>query len=206
VRKRLLQIPSYDELVQLLMAWRVYLVGAVLGALAATAVFTLMPHQYRAQATVLVNQHAEEAVPEERNDLRIYTFLGRETEKLVEIAWSDGVLNRVSEQTGIPVAGLRGGSLLLSQPSDGGWHFIAQAADPGEAAGAAAAWAQAFYDVVQARPEGINPLVEVNLVQVDNLPIQRTGSPGGYIFSGALIGAVVLALGLLFFGRKGEKK
>ncbi len=202
MNKWLLKPPKSEEFLRLLMAWRVWVVGAVVGAVAATLIYVVVPPQYRAQATVLVDQNVEQVIPVERSDLLIYTSLQRETDKLVELAWSDAVLSQVSTSTGIPVAELRDGRLYLSQPSDGGWHFLASAPDPETASAIASAWAKSFVEAVQAKPAGISTLLEVNITQGQDLPVGRTVSMGVYVFGGALLGTVILAFGLLFFDRK----
>ncbi len=202
MKKWLLKPPKSEEFLRLLMAWRVWVAGAVVGAVAAALVYVVAPPPYRAQATVLVDQNVEQVIPQERSDLLIYTYLQRETDKLVELAWSDAVLSRVSTSTGIPVADLRGGRLTLSQPSDGGWHFLASAPDPGTASAIASAWAGSFVEAVQAKPAGISTLLEINFTQEQDLPVGRTVSMGVYVFGGALLGAALLAFGLLFFDRK----
>ena len=202
MKKFLLRPPAYDDLLHLLAAWRVWIGGAVLGAALAGIAFLISPPPYRAQATVLVDQNVEQAIPEEETDLRRYTYLQRETDKLIEIAWSDRILLSVSAQTGLPVAKLRDGRLHLSQPGDGGWHFLADAPDPETASALASAWGKTFVEVVQTKPAGINSLLEINFTQQQDLPIRRVVSIGIYVFIGALLGITLLMLVLLFFDRK----
>src|SRR5512140_218988 len=111
LKKSLLQPPTVEDGLRLLAAWRVWMGGAILGAVIASLIYLLFPPSYRAQATVLVDQNVEQAVPEEESDLRRYTYLQRETDKLKDIAWADQTLSRVSAQTGLPVAILRGARL-----------------------------------------------------------------------------------------------
>jgi uncharacterized protein involved in exopolysaccharide biosynthesis len=202
VKKWLLKPPNYGDFIRLLMAWRVWVAGAIVGAGMAALIYFVAPPQYRAQATVLVDQNVEQVIPEERSDLLIYTYLQRETDKLVEIAWSDQVLSSISKETGISVASLRDGRLYLSQPGDGGWHFLANASEMATASVIASAWAKSFVEAVQAKPAGINTLLKINLTQEQDLPVKRAASIGAYIFSGALLGMTLLAFGLLFFDRK----
>jgi len=201
-KKWLLKPPQSGDLTTLLMAWRVWIAGAVIGAGAAALLYLLAPPPYRAQATVLVDQNVEQVIPQERSDLLINTYLQRETDKLVELVWSDQVLSRVSSMTGIPVVGLRSGRLSLSQPADGGWHFLANADNPADATLAASAWANSFVQAIQEKPAGISALLEINYTQAQDLPVNRAVSMGVYIFGGAVAGAALLALGLLFFDRK----
>lgn len=202
MKKLMLKPPAYDDLLYLLAAWRVWIGGAFLGAAIATIVYLLAPPSYRAQATVLVDQNVEQVIPQEQTDLRKYTYLQRETDKLVEIVWSDQTLSRVTAQTGLPVTDLRDGRLHLSQPSDGGWHFLADAPDPVKASALASAWAGAFVEELQSKPAGVSPLLEINFTQQKDLPVRRTVSLGIYVFAGALLGISSLALILLFFDRK----
>jgi uncharacterized protein involved in exopolysaccharide biosynthesis len=198
MKKLMLRPPAYDELLHLLAAWRVWISGAVLGAAVASIVYLIAPPPYRAQATVLVDQNVEQVIPLEQTDLSKNTYLQRETDKLVEIVWSDHTLSRVTTQTGLSMARLRDGRLHLSQPSDGGWHFLADAPDPGSASALASAWAEAFVGEIQSRPAGISALLEINFTQQQNLPIRRAVSIGIYIFSGTLLGITLLMLALLF--------
>jgi uncharacterized protein involved in exopolysaccharide biosynthesis len=202
MKKLMLKPPAYDDLLHLLAAWRVWIGGAFLGAAIATIAYLLAPPSYRAQATVLVDQNVEQVIPQEQTDLRKYTYLQRETDKLVEIVWSDQTLSRVTAQTGLLVVQLRDGRLHLSQPSDGGWHFLADAPDPVKASALATAWAGAFVEELQSKPAGVSPLLEINFTQQKDLPVRRTVSLGIYVFAGALLGISTLALILIFFDRK----
>lgn len=144
--------------VRALEAWRLWLLGALIGALLAWALFLVAPPAFRARATVVVDNNLEQAwvyFP----DRQLFQFLARETERLEEMAWSDGVMQVVSVESGIPVQDLRGGILALSQPSDGGWHFYATHPDAGTAQSLAAAWAQAFLDAARAAVQ-LSPQLE----------------------------------------------
>jgi len=202
MQKWLLKPPKSEEFLRLLMAWRVWVAGAVVGAVVAALVYIVAPPRYRAQATVLVDQNVEQVIPEERSDLLISTYLQRETDKLVELAWSDQVLTQLSTVIGIPVAGLRDGRLYLSQPGDGSWHFLASAPDADTASAIASAWARSFSEIVQTKPTGISTLLEINFTQEQDLPVERAVSVGVYVFSGSLLGAALLAFGLLFIDRR----
>jgi uncharacterized protein involved in exopolysaccharide biosynthesis len=183
MKQFMLRPPAYDDLLRLLAAWRVWIGGAVLGAAISGIVYLILPPSYRAQATVLVDQNVEQVIPQEQTDLRKYAYLQRETDILIVIAWSDQTLSRVTAQTGIPVVKLRDGRLQLSQPSDGGWHFLADAPDPGTASSLASAWAAAFVGELQSKPAGVSPLLEINFTQQQNLPVRRAVSLGIYVFS-----------------------
>src|SRR3989304_4393269 len=66
-----------DPIAQLLPAWRLWLLGALLGALVGWALFQIAPPAFRAQATVVVDNNLEEAwvyFP----DRQLFQFLPRE--------------------------------------------------------------------------------------------------------------------------------
>jgi capsular polysaccharide biosynthesis protein len=194
----LLRPPDWQEISAVLCAWRLWVLGAALGALVGTVAYFLFPPLYRAQATILIDQNVEQVIVQEASDLRKYTYLQRETDKLIEIAKSDAVLRCTSEQTGVSVESLRDGRLSLSQPSDGGWHFRADDSDAEQAQAMASAWARCFYETLLQKPAGISPLLEVNPVQVDDLPVGPAVSMAAYIFGGSLFSAAFLALLILF--------
>ncbi len=190
----------------MLMAWRVWVAGAVLGAVVAAIIFVIAPPQYRAQATVLVDQNVEQAVPPNTSGSDIFIYLQRETDKLIVIAWADSTLDVVSNKTGIPARALRDGRLHLSQTGDGGWHFFADAPDGMTASEIASAWAKSFYGALQDRGPGVSPFLQTRLGQVDDLPVQRKIPLVVFTFSGAIIGATLLAFLLLFFDRKEQSR
>lgn len=142
-----------DPLVEALEAWRLWLLGALIGAVLAGLLFQVAPSHFRAQATVVVDNNLEEAwvyFP----DRQLFQFLARETERLEELAWSDGVMQIVSAQVvGTPIQDLRSGILDLSQPADGGWHFYANLPDAKTAQQLSSAWATAFVAAARAAVE-----------------------------------------------------
>jgi len=140
----LLYVDSHDSLVRVFKSWRLWIVGAIIGALAATAVYAVFPPPYRARAIVVVDHNLEEAW--EFGSGQLFYFLGRETRKLQELAWSDDTMQLVAEQVGdVGVRELRDEILQLSQPEDGGWHFFADSQDPNRAELIASTWAKVFY-------------------------------------------------------------
>lgn len=149
---------SPNLLAQLLGAWRLWLLGALAGALLAWAIYAIFPPDYRARATVVVDNNLEEAwiyYP----DRQLFQFLSRETERLQELAWSDAVLQAVAAGSGVSVSELRSGMLSLSQPADGGWHFFASHADPALARQLAGDWTQAFVAAAQGAVQ-VSPQLE----------------------------------------------
>jgi capsular polysaccharide biosynthesis protein len=139
---------SPDVFIRLLQAWRLWVVGAILGALLAGFAYGFSTPDYRARATVLVDNNLEQAW-QNSSDRVLFSFLARETRKLEEIAWADETLGKVDELVGgTSVLELRSGKLILSQPAEGGWHFWAQDTDPQIAESLAKAWAQAFIESV----------------------------------------------------------
>jgi capsular polysaccharide biosynthesis protein len=141
---------SNDILAEFFSAWRLWLLGALLGALAAGLVFQIAPPDYRAQATVVVDNNLEEAW-QYFPDRQLFQFLQRETERLEQLAWSDEVIQGLAaEHSAYTAEQLRQDVLHLSHPSDGGWHFYASAADPAAAQALASAWAERFVAAAQA--------------------------------------------------------
>lgn len=150
--------PTDDPIANILSAWRLWLLGALIGALVAWLLYQIAQPDYRARATVVVDNNLERAwvfFP----DRQLFQFLARETERLEELAWSDAVMQQIMLRTGIAIEELRDGMLVLSHPSDGGWHFYADNADSQTAQTLAAAWAQAFVDAARAAVE-VSPELE----------------------------------------------
>lgn len=143
----LLRSPTQEDLIQVLQAWRIWLLATLAGALLGSAIHYMLPPDYRAQAAVTVDHNLEEAWPDANTERSLMTYLSRETQKLIQVAWDDATLQRVVDQIpGTSLASLRAGVLQLSQPSDGAWHFWADDADAAHAARLASAWAGAFYE------------------------------------------------------------
>jgi len=110
----LLYVDSHDSLVRVLQSWRLWILGAIIGTLVATLVYTVAPPPYRARATVVVDQNLEGAW--EYGSRQLFYFLGREARKLEEVAWSDETLQLVADEVeGVTVQERREGILLLSQ-------------------------------------------------------------------------------------------
>jgi hypothetical protein len=149
VKKRLFAPSSTDDLIQLLQAWRFWLLAGVLGALLGGLAYVIFPSDYRARATVVVDFNMEQSWPV-NEDRELFYYLEREARKLEEVAWSDNVLGTVANTVGdTTVKELRSGVLELSEPADGGWHFYANHLDPAQAEQLASIWAETFYTEVQ---------------------------------------------------------
>jgi len=195
--------PSSDDAVRLLKAWKFWLLGAVVGALAGMLVYYLALPPYRARASVNVDFHLEQAWPQDTDREQFY-YLDRETRKLEEIAWSDAVLDTVASQVGgVTLVQMRSGKLQLSQPGIGGWHFFADDDDPNRAEALASAWARAFAgqvhsEVVASSTTGLEPYITVNADQTQNIPARRLFSISTYLFVGAVSFMALGALMALF--------
>ncbi|KXK13035.1 MAG: hypothetical protein UZ14_CFX002001774 [Chloroflexi bacterium OLB14] len=73
----ILSSPSVDDLINLLKNWRLWILGAVLGAFLGAVFYFINPPLYRAQATVNVDFNLEEAFPTE-TDRQYFYYLERE--------------------------------------------------------------------------------------------------------------------------------
>jgi hypothetical protein len=192
--------PSPDDLIRLLKAWKFWVLGAILGAVIGAAVYYISPPPYRARATVLVDFNLEQALPTDTDRQHFY-YLERETRKLEEIAWSDEVIGMVASASGVSVESLRAGSLELSQPAEGGWHFHAEAEDAELAGKLASAWAQAFAQAARQRIDSgeLNSFITLEVTQSDDLPLERSEPMSTYLLIGALGLLAISAFIVLFF-------
>lgn len=202
----ILATPSPEDLIRLLKAWRFWLLGAVAGALIGSAVYLIAPPAYRARAVVNVDFHMEQAWPQ-NSDREQFYYLERETRKLEEIAMSDAVLNALTAQvSGTSIRQLRLGTLQLSQPGNGGWHFFADDRDPRKAERLASAWAQEFAKAVQqqvAQPSSsLEHFITADLSQAQGLSSHRSLSMAVYMLVGAGILLALGGLGILFVDRR----
>ncbi len=192
--------PSLDDIIRLLKAWKFWVVGAIVGALIGAAAYYLLPPTYQARATVNVDFNLEEAWPAETDRQQFY-YLERETRKLVEIAWSDDVMQPLSAGLLVPVEELRGGKLKLSQPAESGWHFYAEDKNPERAAELATAWASLFEEEVQenmADSAGLNSYIRVDATQTENLPVERSVPLSAYLLTASILFLTLGASGVLF--------
>jgi len=150
VKKRLFAPSSVDDLIELLQAWRFWLLSGLVGALVGGVMYFVFPPDFRAQATVVVDFNMEQAWPVD-SDRELFYYLEREARKLEEVARSDETFAMVAEKVGdVTVSELRDGILELSEPADGGWHFYANDPSPDRAEQLASAWAETFTSEVQA--------------------------------------------------------
>jgi len=194
--------PSIDDLIRLLRAWRFWSVGALIGALLGAGLYYIAPPPYRAHAIVLVDFNLEQAWPEETDRQQFY-YLERETRKLEEIAWSDLVLGLVVETAGdITTQELRAGTLSLSQPAEGGWHFYADDMNPERAAMLASTWSQVFVEQVRLREGTVNgpsSFIEATRTQTAQAPRARSMDLSTYLFVGAIVFLAISSFLVLFF-------
>lgn len=187
--------PSLDDLIRLLKAWRFWVLGALIGAALGAAFYYIIPPPYRAKATVNVDFNFEEAFPA-NTDRQDFYYLEREARKLVEIAWSDDVLDGLNA----PIEELRDGKLNLSQPAEAGWHFYADDHDPQKADELASAWANAFVEKTQAEIQAgnLNEFIKLEVTQSANLQKERSLPLSNYLLAGAS-GFLLLSVFFILF-------
>lgn len=197
--KKLLSPPTLEDLILLLRAWRLWVLGALVGALIGAAFFYLFPPPFRAKATVNVDFNLEQAWPQDTDRQQFY-YLEREARKLEEIAWSDDVMSQLSSEFGISAADLREEKLQLSQPAEAGWHFYADDQDPEVAGALASAWAAAFTARSQAEVEAgnVSEFVRFDATQTKDLPKERSVSLSNYLLAGSA-GLLALAVFVVLF-------
>ena len=187
--------PSLDDLIRLFKAWRFWVLGALIGSALGAAVYSIFPPEYRAKATVNVDFNFEQAFPT-NTDRQDFYYLERESRKMVELAWSDDVLNQLNAS----IEELREGKLNLSQPAEAGWHFYADDNDPQKAEALASTWANGFAEKAQAEIEAgnLNEFIKLEVTQSANLPKERSLPLANYLLAGAS-GFVLLAVFFVLF-------
>ena len=193
--KYLLTSPSLDDLIRLLKAWRFWVLGALIGSALGAAFYYIAPPDYRARAVVNVDFNLEEAFPD-NNDRQDFYYLERETRKMVELAFSDEVLEKLD----FPLEELRDGKLNLSQPAEAGWHFYADDLNPQTAEELASTWANAFVEKAQAEIEAgdLNEFIKLEVAQSADLPKERSISISNYLLVGAS-GFLLLSIFFILF-------
>lgn len=160
----LLTIDSPDQLVRVLQSWRLWLAGALVGALLGWGVYAIFLPPYRAQASAVVDYNVEDLWISKLNTQYSF-FYQRETRKLKEIAYSDETMESIAAQVdGFSVEDLRGGKLLLSYPYGGVWHFWVEDEDPAKAELLANAWAKIFLERVR---ENVTLAPEIDALRVE---------------------------------------
>ncbi len=196
--------PSIDDLIRLLKAWRFWSIGALVGALIGAAIYYIAPPPYRAHATVVVDFNLEQAWPKDTDRQQFY-YLERETRKLVDVAWSDAVMQTVVETNqDLTAQQLRNDKLSLSQPAEGGWHFYADDKNPERAAVLASRWAEAFVKQVRlqvAAAQGLNSYIEATETQTAQTPRNRSVPLSTYLFVSAVAFLAVSSFFILFFSK-----
>jgi len=187
--------PSLNDIIRLLKAWRFWVLGAIIGSAIGAAFYYIAPPPYRAKAIVNVDFNFEEAFPA-NTDRQDFYYLEREARKMVELAWSDDVLNELNA----PVKELREGKLTLSQPAEAGWHFYADDQNPQKAEELASAWANAFVEKAQAEIQAgsLNKFIKLEVTQSANLPKQRSIPLANYLLAGSS-GFLLLAMFVVLF-------
>lgn len=172
------QAKSNDGLVMLakiFLNWKVLLISMVAGAILGQVMFSLFPPPYKARAVMIMDQNLEEVFPA-APDREIFYFLERETQKLEAIAWSDVVLEAVvASVEGYTIPDLRSGSLILSQPYDGGWNMYGVADNAETARALANAWADSFSDVVRNGVENARLLKQAQK-ELESIPAAELGT------------------------------
>ena len=197
--KNIFTSPTLEDLIRLLKAWRFWVLGALAGAVVGAMFYFVAPPPYRARATVNVDFNMEQSWPQETDRQQFY-YLEREARKLIEIAWSDDVMNQLSTEFALPVEDLRGGKLTLSQPAEAGWHFYADDTDTKTASAIASAWADTFFIRAQSEVDmgNIDPFVKLDVTQSADLPVERSVSLGVYLLAGS-VGFLTLAVFVVLF-------
>lgn len=195
--------PSLDDLINLLKAWRFWVLNALMGALLGAIIYYVAPPPYRAQATVNVDFNLEEAFPTE-TDRQYFYYLERESRKMVEVAWSDEVLGELlfflSEKLYFSLNELRTEKLHLAQPMEAGWHFYADDENPQTAEMLATLWASAFVKNVEAEIEAgnINSFVRLEVTQFTGLPKERSIPLSSYLLAGSSLFVLISTFFVLF--------
>ena len=110
----LLIVDSPGHLVRVLQSWRLWVVGALVGALLGWGVYAFFPPPYRSRAVVVVDYNIEDLWISRLNIQYSFYYL-RETRKLDAVAFSDEVLGRVVERVdNVTIQDLREEKLMLT--------------------------------------------------------------------------------------------
>jgi capsular polysaccharide biosynthesis protein len=201
--KLIFSSPSLDDLINLLKAWRFWMLSALIGGLLGAIVYYVVPPPYRAQSTVNVDFNLEEAFPTE-TDRQYFYYLERESRKMIEIAWSDEVLSQLlifsAADLHFSINELRDEKLHLAQPAEAGWRFYADDKNPEAAEVLASMWAEAFAEKIQQEIEAgnINAFVKVEVTQAKSLPKERSIPLSSFLLAGSS-GFLLLAVFVILF-------
>jgi hypothetical protein len=194
--------PTTEDLIRLLGAWRLWILGGLIGAVLGAGMYAVAPPPFRARATVNVDFHLEQAWPQNTDREQFY-YLERETRKLVEVALSDEILGVVTHDVpAITLQQLRAGAARMSQPGNGGWHFYGVDRDPARAALIASSWASAFSDAVAQRVRmgefgGLEEFITADVTQAESLKPERSITMGMYMLAAAFSVLSLAALAML---------
>lgn len=148
-------------LADLLGSWRLWVAGALIGAIIGFLFTMIFPSQHVAVASVLIDLNSEEAIPAGM-DTDVFKYMGRETRKIESLALSDEVLLPLLDIVpGASLENLREEHLVLNPPGDGEWHLLAYHDDQGTALELAKMWAISFGDTIQLKMEVSSVLEEI---------------------------------------------
>lgn len=134
--------------VRVLLSWRLWLVGALLGGLLGVLLSFVLPKQYETFATVVIDHNREQAWVT-AFDKELFYFYDVENRKLEAYALGDTVLNAVVEDVPeVSVLELREDMIQLVKQYDGIWEMHVKSNDPDLSRAIAKSWAQAFTNEV----------------------------------------------------------
>ncbi len=130
--------------VRVLLSWRLWLVGAALGAILGVVLSFVLPRRYETFATVIVDHNREQAWVT-AFDKEMFYFYDVENRKLEAVAMGDAVLEAVAEDVPeVSVVALREGMLRIVKQYDGIWELHVVSDDAALSEAVAGAWAMNF--------------------------------------------------------------
>jgi hypothetical protein len=137
-----------NNLILVLQSWRLWLLGAILGAIGGGLIFQLTPPSFQAEAIVSIDHNLEQAWPFPM-DKSEFVFIGRETHKLELVAWGDGIF--ISILTNNPKYLEEDLALSIDKSQEGAWGFYATADNKQDAENIVNSWVLAFEEEVISR-------------------------------------------------------